>query len=112
MSGRVDLAHDRDPDLALLRNAAGDLGHVLRVDSFRSGLDRHADKDDVRAQRSRPASGDHRHLSLIHISEPTRLGMISYAVFCLKKKKKQKNMMSDSIHSITKQDNTKIKMHI
>src|SRR5450756_2912609 len=29
-------------------------------------------------------------LSLIHISEPTRLGMISYAVFCLKKKKTQK----------------------
>src|SRR5665648_1226012 len=26
-------------------------------------------------------------LSLIHISEPTRLGMISYAVFCLTKKK-------------------------
>src|SRR5450756_1094037 len=26
-------------------------------------------------------------LSLIHISEPTRLGMISYAVFCLKTKK-------------------------
>src|SRR5450756_57107 len=36
---------------------------------------------------------DHRQivfLSLIHISEPTRLGMISYAVFCLKKKKKKK----------------------
>src|SRR5450756_406738 len=29
-------------------------------------------------------------LSLIHISEPTRLGMISYAVFCLKKKQEQK----------------------
>src|SRR5450759_4326788 len=29
-------------------------------------------------------------LSLIHISEPTRLGMISYAVFCLKKKKNKK----------------------
>ena len=28
-------------------------------------------------------------LSLIHISEPTRLGMISYAVFCLKKKEKK-----------------------
>src|SRR5450756_849393 len=28
----------------------------------------------------------HPYLSLIHISEPTRLGMISYAVFCLKKK--------------------------
>src|SRR5665648_1120867 len=26
------------------------------------------------------------YLSLIHISEPTRLGMISYAVFCLTKK--------------------------
>ena len=31
-----------------------------------------------------------KNLSLIHISEPTRLGMISYAVFCLKKKKKRK----------------------
>eukprot|EP00658_Telonema_sp_P-2_P018868 TRINITY_DN17389_c0_g1_i4.p1 TRINITY_DN17389_c0_g1~~TRINITY_DN17389_c0_g1_i4.p1 ORF type:complete len:265 (+),score=63.77 TRINITY_DN17389_c0_g1_i4:149-943(+) len=29
------------------------------------------------------------HLSLIHISEPTRLLSISYAVFCLKKKKKR-----------------------
>src|SRR5665648_751899 len=36
------------------------------------------------------------YLSLIHISEPTRLGMISYAVFCLKKKKKtnQKTLQS------------------
>src|SRR5450756_1937243 len=31
--------------------------------------------------------GEYGWLSLIHISEPTRLGMISYAVFCLKKKK-------------------------
>ena len=30
-----------------------------------------------------------RELSLIHISEPTRQAEISYAVFCLKKKKKQ-----------------------
>src|SRR5678816_2133560 len=30
---------------------------------------------------------DRQHLSLIHISEPTRLLSISYAVFCLKKKK-------------------------
>ena len=29
-------------------------------------------------------------LSLIHISEPTRHAQISYAVFCLKKKKKRK----------------------
>src|SRR5665648_1042367 len=32
------------------------------------------------------AIGSGGNLSLIHISEPTRLGMISYAVFCLKKK--------------------------
>eukprot|EP00658_Telonema_sp_P-2_P039758 TRINITY_DN283_c0_g3_i2.p1 TRINITY_DN283_c0_g3~~TRINITY_DN283_c0_g3_i2.p1 ORF type:complete len:208 (-),score=30.60 TRINITY_DN283_c0_g3_i2:80-703(-) len=31
-------------------------------------------------------------LSLIHISEPTRLLSISYAVFCLKKKKKKPNI--------------------
>ena len=31
-----------------------------------------------------------RGLSLIHISEPTRRTPISYAVFCLKKKKKKK----------------------
>ena len=30
-----------------------------------------------------------RYLSLIHISEPTRQAEISYAVFCLKKKKKK-----------------------
>ena len=37
---------------------------------------------------SDPASFRVQELSLIHISEPTRLGMISYAVFCLKKKKR------------------------
>src|SRR5450756_2671243 len=36
--------------------------------------------------RSRLITGAVSALSLIHISEPTRLGMISYAVFCLKKK--------------------------
>src|SRR5450756_2942721 len=37
--------------------------------------------------RERPLTSATRllYLSLIHISEPTRLGMISYAVFCLKK---------------------------
>src|SRR5450756_2073233 len=42
-----------------------------------------------------------RHLSLIHISEPTRLGMTSYAVFCLKKKKK-KNKKNKTIHNTIK----------
>ena len=37
-------------------------------------------------------------LSLIHISEPTRQAEISYAVFCLKKKKnKKQNKASPSV---------------
>src|SRR5660398_161964 len=41
------------------------------------------------AKKTLEARGDIiTHLSLIHISEPTRLRRISYAVFCLKKKKK------------------------
>ena len=43
-----------------------------------------------------PKAGQAMDLSLIHISEPTRLGMISYAVFCLKKKN-----ISDQIQSPT-----------
>src|SRR5665648_201127 len=39
-------------------------------------------------------------LSLIHISEPTRLGMISYAVFCLKKKKSKTN----KTHTVTRKN--------
>eukprot|EP00658_Telonema_sp_P-2_P068210 TRINITY_DN5714_c0_g1_i3.p1 TRINITY_DN5714_c0_g1~~TRINITY_DN5714_c0_g1_i3.p1 ORF type:complete len:115 (-),score=31.18 TRINITY_DN5714_c0_g1_i3:69-413(-) len=39
-------------------------------------------------------------LSLIHISEPTRLLSISYAVFCLKKKKKQKIIYNKRIIDI------------
>ena len=35
-------------------------------------------------------------LSLIHISEPTRLGMTSYAVFCLKKKKTKSLMIAST----------------
>src|SRR5660397_278563 len=44
-------------------------------------------------------------LSLIHISEPTRLRRISYAVFCLKKKKKtnkKKKEESNQRQKITK----------
>src|SRR5450756_777817 len=51
---------------------------------------------DIRDGKIRSGAGQHPKpditlffkLSLIHISEPTRLGMISYAVFCLKKKNK------------------------
>eukprot|EP00831_Metopus_contortus_P069074 TRINITY_DN61937_c0_g1_i2.p1 TRINITY_DN61937_c0_g1~~TRINITY_DN61937_c0_g1_i2.p1 ORF type:complete len:153 (+),score=34.67 TRINITY_DN61937_c0_g1_i2:31-459(+) len=41
-------------------------------------------------------------LSLIHISEPTRPLYISYAVFCLKKKKKQNNTLKTKSTAIQK----------
>ena len=44
------------------------------------------DEDNKATASIQFSSGDPVWLSLIHISEPTRLGMISYAVFCLKKK--------------------------
>src|SRR5450756_2794236 len=46
-------------------------------------------------------------LSLIHISEPTRLGMISYAVFCLKKKKTRSQRKIDN--KIREKNQKKIK---
>src|SRR5450756_3162607 len=63
------------------------------VASYDANLDRHhhficracATVEDVPFETNREAPRPR--LSLIHISEPTRLGMISYAVFCLKKKK-------------------------
>src|SRR5678816_4735175 len=45
----------------------------------------------VECDAARPTSRTAYGLSLIHISEPTRLLSISYAVFCLKKKKKRHN---------------------
>ena len=41
------------------------------------------------------------YLSLIHISEPTRLRRISYAVFCLKKKKKKTIRPTTHFHQST-----------
>src|SRR5680860_1670075 len=42
-----------------------------------------------------------RYLSLIHISEPTRRTPISYAVFCLKKKKKRQPEHETKQHAET-----------
>src|SRR5450756_2903137 len=56
------------------------IGMVYRGKLDKPGADSVAEHDHV---------SEVYHLSLIHISEPTRLGMISYAVFCLKNKKKK-----------------------
>src|SRR5450756_2938437 len=76
---------------------------VRRLQAFED-LGHHAGL--VRAAHQKPdaACGVDHGLSLIHISEPTRLGMISYAVFCLKKKKHKKNKK-------THKKKTKIKTH-
>ena len=49
---------------------------------------RNIEKLDVVSSEKLNAKNIAKRLSLIHISEPTRLLSISYAVFCLKKKKK------------------------
>src|SRR5665254_23485 len=61
--------------------------------------------------RCRPC--DKRSLSLIHISEPTRLLSISYAVFCLKKKnitvsskKKKKKKIKKKIYYLNNKTKT------
>src|SRR5674476_1634475 len=51
-----------------------------------AGCDVHRDQVTVCVRTPGPRGGVHK-LSLIHISEPTRQAEISYAVFCLKKKK-------------------------
>src|SRR5428012_21405 len=65
-------------------SAASDVYKRQHLQSQHFGRPRRVDhlRSEVRDQPDQ-----HGELSLIHISEPTRLGMISYAVFCLKKKK-------------------------
>ena len=43
-------------------------------------------------------------LSLIHISEPSRVGMISYAVFCLKKTSELKALFSLGTHAVAPEE--------
>eukprot|EP00658_Telonema_sp_P-2_P043203 TRINITY_DN31148_c0_g1_i2.p1 TRINITY_DN31148_c0_g1~~TRINITY_DN31148_c0_g1_i2.p1 ORF type:complete len:116 (+),score=33.67 TRINITY_DN31148_c0_g1_i2:167-514(+) len=53
--------------------------------SYSSSRTSSSQRSGVDARAKPPVNG--KKLSLIHISEPTRLLSISYAVFCLKKKK-------------------------
>ena len=78
--------------VAVLVQQAGDNGVLLRPLEHGGGV-RLVQTRAAALLRRRQAIGLARAayaaaLSLIHISEPTRLGMISYAGFCLKKKKK------------------------
>src|SRR5450756_1905189 len=64
-----------DAELEERKHAAEQEAGVAREHRF-LGEDRRAFGLNLHARQSHD-------LSLIHISEPTRLGMISYAVFCL-----------------------------
>src|SRR5680860_1754010 len=83
-SGEVVVGLERRPQPGAVEDVvAEDERHRIGTDEVRS--------DDERlGQALRPwlhGVGDRYPLSLIHISEPTRRTPISYAVFCLKKKK-------------------------
>src|SRR5450759_1442813 len=64
------------------QQSAADVAEIARLTSLPPWGQNLADGD----YSNGPAYPTAPELSLIHISEPTRLGMISYAVFCLKKK--------------------------
>src|SRR5450756_2751222 len=71
-------------DHRLERTGHADVGHVGRATRKYTRIGGLHVR--VRPEHGRHPSVQVVTLSLIHISEPTRLGMISYAVFCLKKK--------------------------
>src|SRR5450756_2237251 len=84
--GRFPNAHclfidDEVPTVVDPASRPEELERLDREKGIRLVINSHYHVDHVRYNGLFP------NLSLIHISEPTRLGMISYAVFCLKKKK-------------------------
>src|SRR5678815_4507504 len=97
--GRWRLPSLKKPNTSLLHQAfflvvtqrARVVGKLRRVGRHAGGCERGLERATDRLH-PRLVLGDRLHvlvdLSLIHISEPTRLLSISYAVFCLKKKKR------------------------
>src|SRR5665809_97043 len=79
-----------NPDAGTFANQLQKLERSLGRSSQRPAIfgDTLTDRE-LAVLRLLPSELTHRALSLIHISEPTRLRRISYAVFCLKKKKKK-----------------------
>src|SRR5678816_1846980 len=76
---RLNLSYVSPVNLPVVHGAPRSLR--LISESHSSELSTHRNPD-------MPELGSGAYVSLIHISEPTRLLSISYAVFCLKKKKK------------------------
>src|SRR5450756_106314 len=83
LGGRVEFVSTFDPVMRPIEAPVAWLGQTAVIEMAKaSGMTL------ISAEERNPMLTTTWGLSLIHISEPTRLGMISYAVFCLKKKKK------------------------
>eukprot|EP01016_Furgasonia_blochmanni_P049513 TRINITY_DN7522_c0_g1_i5.p1 TRINITY_DN7522_c0_g1~~TRINITY_DN7522_c0_g1_i5.p1 ORF type:complete len:322 (-),score=59.99 TRINITY_DN7522_c0_g1_i5:21-986(-) len=80
-----DMYRNYQKDLLKMRLKVSQVYHKLLSEGGASAAQ--GTSTTFRIDASVQGLGPHFKLSLIHISEPTRLGMISYAVFCLKKKK-------------------------
>ena len=78
-----------EPEVVLYLETPADaatLRDLLKILGMNSARELMRQKEDLYKELNLADSSLSEELSLIHISEPTRLGMISYAVFCLKKK--------------------------
>src|SRR5450756_900930 len=76
---RLAVLESMKMELAVTAPFSGTIRHVMVMANAQVG----AGTPLLHVDAARDESGDEEGLSLIHISEPTRLGMISYAVFCL-----------------------------
>ena len=85
----------KEGDLFILERDKTNKFAAVDQDTYLKMGEKHTHKDEVISQREAE-------LSLIHISEPTRLGMISYAVFCLKKKilSRRERMAECRVHNL------------
>ena len=100
-----------DVDAVAVTFAPGLIGAVLVGVNFAKGLAYSAGKPLVPVHHLRGHIAALYLLSLIHISEPTRRTPISYAVFCLKKKKQNHSLhhlfttiLSNKSHPCSKSD--------
>src|SRR5665213_3987542 len=89
----IGVALDAAGNIFVLNKAKGTNGYILEFDYTRELIATNLSKITNAGGFALDASDNiyvTSSLSLIHISEPTRQAEISYAVFCLKKKKKTK----------------------
>src|SRR5450756_2070775 len=79
-----DVHHVEDRQVHRDYDQADDGAHAEHQDGLEDGRQRLDARVDLVLVEVGDLAEHGVELSLIHISEPTRLGMISYAVFCLK----------------------------